>query len=118
METVEEATAMLREVTTRYGSPAYIAYIPSRVRRLVPLETRREILATAHVSPGWEGLVRDRGRASILAWAREHVYEIVTVKQLAEIGHVSENIARELVKANPRTFRKSDGYTYEVRADK
>jgi predicted transcriptional regulator len=115
METVKEAEKLLREVTERYGTPVYIAHIPGRVRRLVPLDTRREILADARVSEGWEGIVRDQGRDKIIKWAEENTYELVTVKQLAEIGGVSENVARELVKRNPRMFRKSEGWTYEVR---
>lgn len=118
MTTIQEAEQMLRAVTERYGSPVYIAHIPSRIRRLVPLEVRREILATANVSPGWEGLVRDRGREAILEWARANVYQIVTVRQLAEIGGVSDSVARDLVRKNPRIFRKSDGYSYEVRDPK
>lgn len=115
MTTVQEAEQLLREVTARHGTPVYIAYIPGRVRRMVPVEIRREILADAHVSDGWEGLVREQGRDKIMQWTRDNVYQIVTVKQLAEIGGVSETVARDLIKKNPRIFRKSDGWTYEVR---
>jgi len=115
--TPEQAEALLREMTERHGSPAYIAFIPGRIRRMVPLDTRREILAGARISEGWQSQARDAGRETILRYARENFAAIVTVKELAEMAGVSQSIARDTVRANPRLFRKSEGHTYECRGD-
>lgn len=117
---VEIAEAQLRDVTAKYGTPVYIAHISGRVRRLVPIETRRDILATAHTSPGWEGVAREQGRERIMAYVRDpqNVYKDVSVKELAAIGGVSEAIARDVVKSNVRIFKPIEGRRYEIRDPK
>lgn len=115
--TPEQAEMMLRDVTARYGTPVYIAHIPSRIRKLVPYETRMEILSTAEISEGWRGAAREAGRDEIIRFARENLGAILTVKQIAEIGGVSESIARDVIRSNPRLFRKSEGRSYECRGD-
>ncbi len=115
--TPEQAEALLREMTERHGSPAYIVFIPGRILSMVPLETRREILAGARISKGWESQARDAGRKKIIRFARENFAVMVTVKELAEMAGVSQSIARATVKANPRLFRKSEGHTYECRGE-
>jgi len=116
-ETPEQAEALLRQVTERYGTPAYIAYIPGRIRRMVPLDTRRAILATAKVSEGYESRLREAGREAILRYARENFAAIVTVAEMAEMAGVSHGIARDAIRANPRLFRRSEGRTYECRGE-
>lgn len=115
--TPEQAEALLREMTEQHGAPRYIAKVPGRIRRMVPIETRREILAGARISEGWESQARDAGRESILRYARENFAVMVTVKELAEMAGVSQSIARDTVRANPRLFRKSEGRTYECRGE-
>jgi hypothetical protein len=115
--TPEQAEALLREVTERHGSPVYIAFIPGRIRRMVPLETRREILKGARISEGWQSRVRDAGREAIIRFARENFAVMVTVRELADMAGVSLGIARKTVKENPRLFRKSEGRSYECRGE-
>ena len=115
--TPEQAERMLRDVTAKYGTPVYIAHIPSRIRKLVPYETRLEILSSAEISDGWGGSARDAARTTILRFARENFAAIVTVKQIAEMASCTESFAREIMRSHPRLFRKSEGRTYECRGD-
>ncbi len=111
--TVEEATEYIADSISEYGRPAWIAQVPTSIRQLVPTSVIAGFLATAKPSEGW-GSPRD-GRDTILAWAKENVFAQVTVKELAEIGGVSEATVRNLVGERMDIFRKSDGRKYEVR---
>jgi TRAP-type C4-dicarboxylate transport system substrate-binding protein len=115
--TPEQAEALLREMTDKHGTPVYIVHVPGRILKMVPLEVRREILAGAHTSKGWERQAKEEGRRAIIRYAKENFAVMVTVKELAEMAGVSQSIARETVKANPRLFRKSEGRTYECRGE-
>jgi len=119
---VAEATRMLAEAISEYGRPVYICKVPVRIQKLVPLEVRRELLANSRISEGW---VRDNDgcyykgrldhRSAIHAWAKDHVYHIVTVKEIAEATGAPQHIVREVVGDRADIFRPSEGRTYEVR---
>lgn len=111
--TVAEATEMVVEAIDKYGSPCWVAYVPTRIRRMVPATIKAELIKGAKASEGW-GRQRD-GRDTIIAWAKNNVYAEVTVKELAEIGEVSEATVRTLVKERMDIFRKIEGRKYEIR---
>jgi hypothetical protein len=50
-----------------------------------------------------------------MSWAKENVFELVTIKQLAEIGEISDATARKIVTDRPDIFVKREGRQYEVR---
>ena len=50
-----------------------------------------------------------------IAWAKNNVFAEVTVKELAEIGEVSEATVRNLVKERMDIFRKLQRGVWEVR---
>lgn len=120
--TVEEATELYINTVNELGVPVYYAVIPVRIQNLVPREIRREVLANAKMSEGW---VRDidgscyKGRPDyrtvVLMWAKENVYSIVTVKDIAEATGASQSVVRALTNDRPDIFRKSEGRTYEIR---
>lgn len=120
--TVEEATEMYLNTLQEFGVPVYYSHIPVRIQKLVPLAVRREALANAQMSEGWvkelDGTYH-KGRLDyrtvVLMWARDNVYSIVTVKDIAEATGASQNIVRELTNDRPDIFRKSEGRTYEIR---
>lgn len=119
---VAEATRILAEAISEYGRPVYICKVPIRIQKLVPLAVRKELLATSKLSEGW---VRDNDgcfykgrldhRSTIHAWAKDHVYHIVTVKEIAEATGAPLHIVREVVGDRADIFRPSEGRTYEVR---
>lgn len=111
--TVKEATEMVVEAIQTHGSPVWVAVVPSRIRRMVPASIKEELLKTAKRSEGW-GRQRD-GRDTIISWAKDNVYAEVTVKELAEIGEVSEATVRTLVKERMDIFKKIEGRKYEIR---
>ena len=111
--TVAEAQDLIADSIATYGRPAWVAQVPGSVRQLVPAAAISELLRTARPSEGW-GRPRD-GRDNILAWAKDNVFTLVTVKELAEIGGVSEATVRTLLAERPDIFRKSEKRQYEVR---
>lgn len=110
---LENAIREVTEAIETYGSPVWIAHVPSRVRRLVPAKLKADLIASAKRSEGW-GRPQD-GKNSIMSWAKENVYELVTIKQLAEIGEISDATARKIVTDRPDIFVKREGRQYEVR---
>ena len=110
---LEKAIREVTEAIETYGTPVWIAHVPSRVRRLVPAKIKADLIASAKRSEGW-GRPQD-GKNSIMSWAKENVYELVTIKQLAEIGEISDATARKIVTDRPDIFVKREGRQYEVR---
>lgn len=120
-----EAIQEVKEAIHQYGVPIWVAYVSSPTRNLVPKETMRELQASAKVSEGWTRQHDGRlifGRTSadavqdILFWAKEHIFEMVTVKQVAEACDVSEGAARRTIKGRPDVFKKF-GKEFEIRDD-
>ena len=60
------------------------------------------------------GKTRADGVADIFAWAKEHIFEMITVKQVAEACDVSESCARSTMNKRPDVFKKF-GREYEIR---
>ena len=118
---VAEATRILTEAISEYGKPVYCSKVPVRIQNLVPLAVRKALLADAKVSEGW---VYENGsyykgrpdmRTAILTWAKDNVFQIVSVKDIADATGASQNIVREMITNRPDIFRKSEGKTYEIR---
>lgn len=111
-----ELDSAIREVTEAirvYGTPVWVAHVAKRVRDIVPSHIKAELLANAEHSEGWR--TAQDGKNDILSWAKDNVFELVTIKQLAEIGAVSEATARKVVTDRPDIFIKREGRRYEVR---
>ncbi len=122
MET-QEAINEVRQAVEQYGVPCWVAHISYPIRKAVPKEVIRELLTTAKVSQGWSkqfdghliyGRTRTDDRQNILEWAKENIFEMVTVKQVAEACDVSESCARSTMNSRPDVFKKF-GKEYEVR---
>jgi hypothetical protein len=111
--TVAQATEMVAQAIEKHGSPTWVAFVPTRIRRMVPANIKAELIKGAKASEGW-GRQRD-GRDTIIAWAKNNVFAEVTVKELAEIGEVSEATVRTLVKERMDIFKKIEGRKYEIR---
>ena len=111
--TVKEAVEMVAEAIETHGSPTWVAYVPMRIRKMVPAEIKTDLIKGAKASEGW-GRQRD-GRDTIIAWAKNNVFAEVTIKELAEIGEVSEATVRNLVKERMDIFRKIEGRKFEIR---
>ena len=113
MTTIQEATTQVAEAIEKHGAPAWVAYVPTRIRRLVPAEIKTAMIATAKVSEGWAS--KQDGRNRIIQWCKQNIFAEVTVKELAAIGECSEATVRTLINDRRDIFRKSDGRKYEVR---
>lgn len=111
--TVEDATVAVAYAIETYGAPVWVAHVTKRVRDMVPARVKAELLINAKPSEGWR--TAQDGKQDILAWAKDNIFELVTIKQLAEIGEVSEATARKIVADRPDIFIKREGRRYEVR---
>lgn len=110
---IEKAIREVTEAIETYGTPVWIAHVPSRIRRLVPAKITAELRANAKPSEGWR--TPQDGKNDIMTWVKENVYELVTIKQLAEIGDISEATVRKIVTDRPDIFIKREGRQYEIR---
>ena len=122
MET-QEAIQEVREAVSEFGVPCWVAHISYPIRSAVPKQIIREFNSSAKVSEGWSrqfdgrliyGKTRADGIADIFAWAKEHIFEMITVKQVAEACDVSESCARGTMNKRPDVFKKF-GREYEIR---
>ena len=119
----EEAIYEFKEAIEQFGVPCWVAHISYPIRRSVPKEVKRELLATAKVLQGWSkqfdgqlifGKTRTDDKENILEWAKENVFQMVTVKQVAEACDVAESCARRTMNARSDVFKKF-GKEYEIR---
>jgi hypothetical protein len=92
---LDDAIREVTEAINTYGKPVWVAQVPKRVRDLVPNNIKAELLAQAQPSEGWR--TAQDGKQDILSWCKNHVFELITVKELAEIGDISEATVRKIV---------------------
>ena len=110
---LDDAIREVTEAINTYGKPVWVAQVPKRVRDLVPNNIKAELLAQAQPSEGWR--TAQDGKQDILSWCKNHVFDLVTVKELAEIGDISEATVRKIVQDRPDIFIKREGRQYEIR---
>jgi len=114
-------TEIVAAAIETHGVPKYVALVPTSVRRQVPVETMRSLLAAARISEGWarqgDRLIFGRldPRETLRQWAQQHLYEVLTVREIAESADVSQSQVRTMIAERGDIFRKSDGRTYEIR---
>ena len=110
---LDDAIREVTEAINTYGKPVWVAQVPKRVRDLVPNNIKAELLAQAQPSEGWR--TAQDGKQDILSWCKNHVFDLVTVKELAEIGDISEATVRKIVQDRPDIFVKRESRQYEIR---
>jgi hypothetical protein len=119
----QKAIQEVSQAIEQFGVPCWVAHISYPIRSAVPKEIKRELLATAKVSEGWSkqfdgqfvfGRTRSDDKENILEWAKQNVFEMVTVKQVADACGVAESCARRTMNARPDVFKKF-GKEYEIR---
>lgn len=106
-------TLQVAQAIEQYGRPQWVAYVPTRVRKMVPYEVIMELLEGAQPSEG--SVSKDDKKDKAMRWCQEHLFEEVTVKQIAEIGGLGESSARTLITSRPDVFRKLGRGVYEIR---
>lgn len=118
---IAAATEEMRTAVETYGMPVWYVKLSTTRQRIVPLEVRRSILASARPSDGW---VNQNGcwykgrldsRETLRLWAQQNLFQVMTVKEIAEAAEVSQSAVRTMIAERPDIFRKSDGRTYEIR---
>jgi hypothetical protein len=118
MTTAAEQVATAIET---HGVPRYIGAVPTSVRRQVPTDTMRSLLAAARISDGWarqgDRLIFGRidARETLRLWAAQNLYAVLTVAEIADAAGVPKSAVRTMISERADIFRKSDGRTYEVR---
>ena len=122
MET-QEAINEIKEAVNQFGVPCWVAHISFPIRSAVPKQIIREFNSSAKVSEGWSkqfdgqlifGRTRTDDKQNILEWAKENVFQMVTVKQVADACDVAESCARRTMNLRPDVFKKF-GKEYEIR---
>lgn len=112
-----EAIEIVRRAIDEHGRPAWITYVPFRIRELVPLATMRELLQGPPQSEDIRVMPKE-GREAILQFCMNNVFELVTVNQLSRLAGISGSTVRNLIKERPDIFRQADWRSYEIRDPK
>jgi hypothetical protein len=107
---------MIREAMIEYGTPDWVACVPSSIRKQVPAEII-SALRDEHAKPSARVMARrDTKHDLIDAWCRENVFAHVSLADLAQIGNCSKEFARQKTINRPDIFRKLDKRgTFEIR---
>lgn len=111
--TSKQAIEIVKAAMAEHGSPTWVAFVPSRIRRMVP-----GALICQMIEATKNGAVPEK-RAdkyeAIYAWAAERIFEQVSPKQIMEIGNISYPTALKLIENRPDIFRKIKNGVYEIR---
>lgn len=114
---VAQATEAVRRAIEKHGRPAWVTHVPYRIRELVPQGVLKELLDMSDKSTSTH-IPRAYGREAIARWCATNVFAIVSVRELAEIGQISESSVRNFIRERPELFKKTEGFRYEVRDPK
>lgn len=118
---IDTATSEMRDAIDTFGMPVWYVKVSITKQRIVPLEVRRTLLASARPSAGWVNQNgcwykgRPDAREILTEWASNNLFAVLTVKEIAEAAEVPQSAVRTMVSERPDIFRKSDGRTYEIR---
>lgn len=109
--TVEEATQIISDAIAQYGRPNWVAYVPNRIRKMVPYPTILGMMENA----GRTFVKREDKYQSIIDWTQEHLFEEVTPQDIMEVGNISYPTALKFIGDRPDIFRKIKRGVYELR---
>lgn len=108
--TVQQAIQMCADAIQEHGCPKWIAYVPSRIIRLVPPET----LALLRESSTPALTKRSDKYDALLAWAKDRLFEQFTTEQIVEVSGFSYPTTLKFLQQSP-TFRKIKKGLWEIR---
>lgn len=109
--TQEEATQIISDAIARYGRPYWVAYVPNRIRKMVPYPVILEMMENV----GRTFVKREDKYQYIIDWTQEHLYEQVTPQDIMDIGGISYPTALKFIGDHPDIFRKVKRGLYELR---
>ena len=96
-----------------YGRPHWLGYVANSTRRVAGAEAINALLEGDSV-PSKPQKRADKYK-TIERWTKEHLFEAVTVPQIASIGDVSNATARKFINDRVDLFRKIGGRVWEIR---
>lgn len=106
---------MIRDAMIEHGTPNWVAYVPSSLRKQVAPE-KIDALRNEYASASANVANRNETKHDLIdRWCRDNVFAEVTLADLAEIGNCSKEFARQKTIARPDIFRRISHTTYEVR---
>lgn len=109
----QTAIREIEEAIRLHGRPHWLGYVARSTRRVAGAEAINALLEGGSV-PSKPQKRADKYK-TIERWAKEHLFEAVTVAQIAEIGGVSNATARKFINDRVDLFRKIGGRVWEVR---
>jgi hypothetical protein len=112
--TPAEATATMRTALDQHGMPLALCHVPIRVRNLVPTDVLRSLLDTYRNQRPSSNDIDDTPN-KLIAWCDANPYQIVTTRELSEVGGCSQHTARKFIADNPHYFKRLNQYKHEVR---
>lgn len=108
--TVQQAIKMVSESIEEHGRPAWLAYVPMRIIRMVPSETLNLLLES-----NTSALTKRSDKYdALLDWSKDHLFEQFTTEQIVEVSGFSYQTTLKFLQESP-TFRKVKKGLWEVR---
>jgi len=112
---MKAAESAIRDAMIEHGTPNWIAYVPTSVRKQVPsdrlIELRQQYAQRSANVANKSATKHDL----IDEWCANNIFAEVTIAELAEIGGCSRGFARKKTIDRPDVFRRISHTTYEIR---
>jgi len=109
------AEKMIRDAMIEHGTPNWVAYVPTSIRRQIPSETLIALREQYAELSATVAKRTDTKHDLIDRWCADNVFAEVTIAQLAEIGGCSGGFVRKKIAQRPDVFRRISHKTYEIR---
>lgn len=112
---MSDAEKKIRDAMIEHGTPNWIAYVPTSIRKQVGAQRIAE-LRTEHASTSANVASKSATKHDLIdEWCANNVFAEVTIAELAEIGNCSRGFARKKTIDRPDVFRRISHTTYEIR---
>lgn len=115
IETTHHAVLAMRDAIAQHGLPIALAHVPIRVRKLIPPDTLRALLATARRSQPQTAPSADATHDALIAFCDNHPYCITTTRSIADTIGCSQHTVRKFIANQPNYFKRIDQYKWEIR---
>jgi hypothetical protein len=115
IDTTHHAVLAMRQALQDHGLPTALAYVPIRVRRLIPDHVLRDMLDETRRTQVATTPTSDTIEQALTAYCDNHPYVIITTRALADVVGCSQHTVRKFIANKPHYFKRFNQYKWEIR---
>ena len=115
IETTHHAILAMRQALEEHGLPTALCYIPIRVRRLIPDDTLRVMLAEARRAQPAAQPTGDAVQDALITYCENHPYYETTTRAMSDTVGCSQHTVRKFIASHPHYFKRVNQYKWEIR---